>query len=346
MSVRDDLKGVLVGCGFMGGMHAQVYRSLPGVSLVAAVDGMVSESKKKLEGFGFDIPVYATLAEAISTEELDFVDVCLPTDLHRDSAIEAIEAGKALFCEKPLTLTLQEADAIIAAAESKGTSAQVGHCIRFWPEYAALMDFHESGKGGGLLSLSLVRRSGRPGYGVGDWLNDENRSGGAALDLHIHDTDFVLALLGEPDHVSSRTTEDFSGPSHIFSQMTFGNTLVNLEGGWNYPKEWGFQMAFQAVYEDAVIDYDSQNGKGLLITEGSGAAKELAVAKPEAGTSSSGEGNISDLGGYYNQLLYFTDCLKKGEAPRKATLRDGRASLQLCLKEIALGKLANNPAGV
>ena len=332
-----QLKGILVGCGFMGGMHAQIYKSLPGVEIVAAVDGRIAESEAKLEKLGCPAPVYAELSEALAAVECDFVDVCLPTHLHANHSIEAIEAGKALFCEKPLALSLEEADAILAAAKANGTFAQVGHCIRFWPEYMRLMEYHKNGDGGKLLSLSLVRRAGRPDYGIENWLNDESKSGGAVLDLHIHDTDFVLALLGQPKSVKSSVTRDFSGPVHVFSLMEYDSVTVCSEGGWNYPKSWGFQMAFHAIYEKAVLDFDSSNGKGLTICEGETPPRPLDVVQTDAGESQSGEGNVSDLGGYLNELTYFVDCLRSGKAPAIATLEDARESLALTLKEIELG---------
>ena len=166
------------------------------------------------------------------------------------------------------------------------------------------------------------------------------------MDLHIHDTDFVLDMLGQPENVESRVTEDYSGPVHIFSLMTFPGFVVSLEGGWNYPSSWGFQMAFQAIYEHAVLDYDSRNGQGLTICESNGEPVPMKVSKPEAGSSTSGEGNLSELGGYYNQLLYFTECVRNGEPPQKATLQDGRASLELCLREIRLGQAANKTTTV
>lgn len=329
-----SLKGILVGCGFMGGMHAQIYAQLPKVDLVAAVDIHGESSSEKLKSFNTPVPVYDNLETALAETDCDFVDICLPTYLHKNHAIQAIEAGKALFCEKPLALTEAEADEIVSSAQAKGTFAQVGHCIRFWPEYQTLMAYHQSGQGGRLLSLNLTRRAARPGYGVDDWLNKEDQSGGAALDLHIHDTDFALALLGLPKSFTSRVTRDYSGPVHIFNLLDYDDCIVTTEGGWNYPASWGFQMAFQAIYEDAVLDYDSSNGKGLLICEGKEAPKPMAVEKPDSGESTSGEGNVSDLGGYYNELLYFTNCLKEGIAPTKATLEDARASLALTLQQI------------
>ena len=137
---RDNLKGILVGCGFMGGMHAQIYKSLPNVELVAAVDDRIEASEEKLDKLGCPAPVFAELSEALAAVDCDFVDVCMPTFLHKKYAIEAAEAGKALFCEKPLALSVEEADAIISAAKANGTFAQVGHCLRFWPEYMRFME--------------------------------------------------------------------------------------------------------------------------------------------------------------------------------------------------------------
>ncbi len=337
---NPNLKGILVGCGFMGGMHAQIYKILEGVDLVAAVDGRIEESRAKLEELGCPVPVFETLAEAMQSAECDFVDVCLPTYLHEEYAVEALTAGKALFCEKPLALSVESADRILGAAEASGAFAQVGQCIRFWPEYQRLMRFHADGEGGRLLSLNLTRRAGRPSYGIDNWLNDESQSGGAALDLHVHDTDFVLALLGPPRGLTSRVTRDYSGPSHVFSIFDYDKVTVTSEGGWNYPDKWGFQMAFQAVFENAVLDYDSSNGKGLRICQGDEEPRALDVTQTDAGESKSGEGNVSDLGGYFNELKYFTDCLRDGAPPEIATLLDARESLAWTLREIELGEEA------
>ena len=154
------------------------------------------------------------------------------------------------------------------------------------------------------------------------------------MDLHVHDTDFVLALLGKPNSTTSRSTEDYSGPVHVFTFLEYDKLTVSTEGGWNYPSGWGFQMSFQAIYENAVLDYDSSNDKGLTICEHDGVPQPMEVAKPGSGESTSGEGNVSDLGGYFNQLQYFTQCLQSGEAPEIATLDDAYASLELTLKEI------------
>jgi len=339
MSDQDgNLRGILVGCGFMGGMHAQIYNILDGVDLVAAVDKRVEEAQEKLDRLGCQAKVYATLEEAMEQAPCDFVDVCLPTQLHEAFSVQALDAGKALFCEKPLALSVEEADRIIEAAKRNNAFAQVGHCLRFWPEYMKLFEYHASGQGGRLLSFNMVRRGARPDFGVDDWFNDESLSGSAALDLHIHDTDIMLAMLGQPKGIHSKVTRDYSGTAHVFSLFEYDDLIVSSEGGWNYPSKWGFQMAFQAVYEKAVLDFDSANGKGLMICQGNEEPAPMEVSKPDTGSSQSGEGNVSDLGGYFNELQYFTNCLKTGKKPEIATLQEARDAVAMALKEVAIAE--------
>lgn len=336
----------LVGFGFMGSMHAQIYAQLAGTRLVGIADPRTDSVRAKLQKLGMDIAVYESLPELLSAQpETRMVDVCTPLDAHEADALIALESGRHLFCEKPLAPTLAAADRIIAAARKAGVMTQVGHCIRFWPEYQALRGYIRDNRGGRLLSLSLTRHSSRPDYTVGNWANDERRSGGAALDLHIHDTDFVLALLGLPRAVQSRAVFDYSGPAHIVTLYDYPDVVVTAEGGWNYPPKWGFRMAFQALFENACIDFDSSKSPSLTVTENEGAPKPLAFKAPATGESKSGDGNISSLGGYFNELQTFVDCILRGVPPADATLEDARASLAVVFAEIESAR-AQRPVAV
>jgi predicted dehydrogenase len=196
----------IAGFGFMGTMHAQIYTQLPGARLIGVADPRTDVTRAKLQSLGLDVPVFNSLPELLSAlPETRMVDVCTPLDAHEADALTALKSGRHLFCEKPLAPGLAAADRIIAAANRAGVMAQVGHCIRFWPEYMALREFVRDNRGGKLLSLSLTRQPSRPEYTVGNWANCEQRSGGAALDLHIHDTDFAIALLGMSRAVYSRS---------------------------------------------------------------------------------------------------------------------------------------------
>jgi predicted dehydrogenase len=327
-------KILVTGFGFMGQLHAQVYAALPKASLAAVVDQDVDAAKKKAQRLGLTVPIYSDIDEALRAIAVDVVDVCVPTQLHPGYVRKAIAAGKHVFCEKPFAATTKEAIALATAAKKAGIKMQIGQCIRFWPEYQALEKFTRERRGGRLLSLSLYRRSGRPGYSVGDWVNKADLSGGAAFDLHIHDTDYVHHLLGKPRAVTSVGTKDPTGWSHIFTTYHFDGVAVTAEGGWNYPSQWGFQMGFEAIYENAVIEFNSRVSPTLMITEKSGERRPMAFASPKVKSAGGTKGNISSLGGYFNELNYFIDCIERGRHPEIATPAQGAESVRTVLAEI------------
>lgn len=318
----------------MGGIHAQVYAALPRARVAAIVDDDVARAQAKAKQLGFDVPVYREIEAALAGEAVDAVDICVPTLHHPRYIRSAIRAGKHVFCEKPFAATAREADALAREAKQAGVTMQIGHCIRFWPEYQALEKYLRSKRGGRLLSLSLVRRSGRPGYSVGNWVNNGDLSGGAAFDLHIHDTDFVHHLLGRPKAVTSVGTRDPSGWSHLFTQYHFDDIAVAAEGGWNYPSQWGFRMSFEAIFERSVVEFDSSANPTLTIVEGKKPRRPLPFQNPKVGSSKSGGGNISSLGGYFNELKYFVDCLEKGRQPEVSTPEQAAESVRTVLAEI------------
>ncbi|MEI6464171.1 MAG: Gfo/Idh/MocA family oxidoreductase [Verrucomicrobiota bacterium] len=325
---------LLIGFGFMGKLHAQVYSALPKAKVAAIVDLDVATASAMAKKLGVNAPVYGSFDEALAAGPINVVDVCVPTTFHASYVKLALKAGKHVFCEKPFAATAKESFALAAAATRAGVIMQVGQCIRFWPEYQALEKFTRSKRGGRLLSLSLCRRAGRPRYSVGDWLNDGALSGGAAFDLHIHDTDFVHHLVGQPRAVTSVGTKDATGWSHLFTTYHFDQVAVTAEGGWNYPEQWGFQMSFEAIFERAVIDFDSRANPTLMIAEKSGPRTPMAFESPRVGSAKGSGGNISSLGGYFNEPRYFVDCVARGKQPALATPTQGAQSVRTVLAEI------------
>lgn len=309
---------LLAGLGLMGKKHADVYHLLSDACVVGVVDPRGEELGESLRASRLGhAPVFVDFDSATRELEFSAVDICLPTDLHRDIALQAFAAGKHVFCEKPISLTREDAAAMTGAGHEAGRQLMIGHCIRFWPEYVELKRMVDSGEHGRLLSLSLSRRTGRPGYSVGNWVNKPERCLGAALDLHIHDTDFLLHLLGEPEAVVSQGLRDETGWSSIATQYLYDGRIVMAEGAWNYPANWGFQMRFSAVFERAVLDYDSRSG----LTLATGDAAPTALPMPPHD-------------GYHHELAYFVGCLERGEPVAMSTGEQAAASLDLVLAEI------------
>lgn len=316
----------------MGRMHANVYGLLENAQLVALVDR--KEEKRSLYSKDFGVPAYETLHEMLANHEVDAVDICLPTFEHKDATLAVAQAGKHVFCEKPMALTVDDAEEMISACDKMGVRLMIGHCIRFWPEYALLKKYVDEGTLGKLLSINLTRYGEFPFWSTDNWLADESKAGGGALDMHIHDTDFAHFLLGEPSSVHAFGTYDYRGTSQIFTTMTYpGGTVAHLEGGWNLPSHTPFKMAFRAIFERGAMIMD---GGPLTVYE---QGKEPVVPefpKMEA----AGGGNISDLGGYFHELKYFVDCLSSGEPFTITTPQSSRDSLATTLEEIRQVKQA------
>ena len=320
----------MAGCGFMGRMHATVYKLLDRAQLVAVVD----ERKQNGESFAteFGVKSYTSLEEALEREDANAVDICLPTDLHHEFTLQASDAGKHVFCEKPMALKVEDADEMILAAEAARVRLMIGHCIRFWPEYALLKKIKDDGHLGKMLSINLTRYGEFPSWSAGNWLSDEKRSGGAALDMHIHDTDFAMYLFGKPDQVESFGTDDGRGIGQIFTTMRFKDSIAHLEGGRNLPHGTPFKMSFRAIFEKGAAFMDG--GPMTVIEQG----KEPETPK-FARMSVAGGGNISDLGGYYVELDHFVDHVLDDKPFHISTPESSRDSLKLALEEIAQAKM-------
>jgi predicted dehydrogenase len=316
--MNPPIKIAILGFGFMGKMHAGVYRRLQNAEVVAIVDPRGEEALAAQADL--NCPVYPTFAEALGACSFDAVDICLPTDLHRVSALEAFAHGKHVFCEKPIALNRTDALAMVEAAKQADRQLMVGHCIRFWPEYGELKRVVESREHGRLVSLSMTRRTGRPGYSMENWVNQPERCLGAALDLHIHDSDFLVHLLGMPEAVYSRGIRDDTGWSSIVTQYLYRDTNVVAEGAWNYPETWGFQMQFTAVFENAVLEYDSRAETSLRLTRSGHLTEPVVLA------------DSSD--GYFHELAHFIHCIGNGEPVAISHGAQASRSLELVLAEI------------
>jgi len=322
------LKIGLIGCGFMGDMHANCYKNIKGVKLCAVAD--LCREKAEKAAAGTEAVIYGDGKELIANADVDIIDICLPTYLHAEYAIAAMERVKYLFIEKPVALTADEGDKLIEKAKQTGCNLQIGQVIRFWDEYTVLRDIIKSGKYGKVINANFRRISPRPDWGWENWLTDACRSGGAAQDLHIHDTDFILSVFGQPQKIYSVKNTIGETNSYINTLMKYEDFVVTVEGTWGLPFTHPFEASFRVVFEGATVE-NGANGF-MLYTDSS--AQPIEIEKKELVGSVSG-GNISDLGGYYNELAYFCDRADKKLTIDQATIEEGVASLKFVKKELS-----------
>jgi len=271
------IKVGIVGLGFMGKMHFRCYKALKNVKITAICDidekkfketsgtaGNISGTEKPLDFSG--ISFYTNFDKMLKEADIDAVSITLPTYLHAKFTIKAIKAGLNVLCEKPMAMNVKECRQIMDAARHSRKLLQIGHCIRFWPEYAAtkkIIDSHQYGK---VLGATFRRLSLTPTWSWDNWLLDGKRSGGAMLDLHIHDTDYVQYVFGMPKKVFSRGAK---GPStnidHIVTNYIYDGKVVTAEGGWAMTPAFGFEMSFNIVLEKATIVYNCTQSPAFKI---------------------------------------------------------------------------------
>ena len=193
------------------------------------------------------------------------VDVCLPTYLHAEHVIAAARAGKHVLCEKPMALSLEQADAMIEATEQAGVAFMVGHTLRFWPEYVAIKDLVSRGELGKPVAVAATRLGTAPTWSWDRWLLDPERGGGAVPDLHIHDIDYIAWLLGKPRSVMARGVRSANGCwDHVFTTLDYEDGAAAFaEGTFFVPPSFPFTMTFRAICENGTAEFVFRSGVNI-----------------------------------------------------------------------------------
>ena len=200
--------------------------------------------------------LYTDLDEMLEQEDLDAVDVCLPTYLHKEYVLKLLAAGYHVQSEKPMALSSDDCAQMCAAAKKAGKYLLIGQCLRYSADYLALKEIIDSGKYGKVLSMEMERLSSLPLWGFEHWFQDEKRSGGVMLDMGIHDTDMVRFLFGEPEEVSA-VAIDGKTPKE-WAQCRFfypDGKIVSTVSSWAEASGFRFEASFRATLERATIVY-------------------------------------------------------------------------------------------
>jgi predicted dehydrogenase len=326
----------VLGVGFMGSTHIKALTSLKNGNLAA----VFSNDPKKLRGeltdiqgnlggpgetYDFsEVKKFRDLHLLLADPDIDAVDICLPTNMHAEIAIEALRAGKHVMVEKPMALTGVEADQMIQEADKAGCILMSAQVLRFVPAYKALVTALESKSYGTLRSALFRRRCSAPGWS--GWLADKSLSGGGVFDLLIHDVDICLKLFGIPDSVSAVGFEDLPhGIDVITATLHYPDApSIVITGGWHHPKAYPFSMEYTVVTDGATFDYSSAREDAASIFTSSGEKQAMDLTGPE---------------GYEAELSYFIECCKTGSKPSLCPPKESSAAVKVALQMVEARKL-------
>jgi predicted dehydrogenase len=322
----------IVGFGFMGRMHYANWSKCEGAKVVAIcdTDPDIIENSKKAGGniagaenaVDFEsLTVYSDFEKMLADNAVDAISMTLPTFLHCDFSIKALEAGVHVLCEKPMALDPQLCDKMSEAAKKSGKILQIGHCIRFWPEYVKAKEIIDSGDYGAVVSATFKRLGSAPSWGADDWFAQDDRSGGVAMDLHIHDSDYVQYLFGLPKGVQSfGHPASGKGMKCITTSYSFGDDkVVTAEGSWAMSPSFGFEMSFNIVMEKATLMYDCSREPSFKVCPVEGDAFTPDVVTGD---------------GYSLEIEHFAGLVRGESLPEVITLQQSTDSIRIVQAEI------------
>ncbi len=179
----------LLGAGRIGKVHAKAVTGDAGAKLVAVADAMAPAAQAIADQYGCEV---RSIESILAAKDIDAVVICTPTDTHADLIEAFVKAGKAVFCEKPIDLSLARVKACLEVVRAHKGTLMVGFNRRFDPHFKAVRAQIDAGAIGTPEMAVITSRD--PGAPPVDYIK---RSGGIFRDMTIHDFDMVRFLLGE-----------------------------------------------------------------------------------------------------------------------------------------------------
>jgi predicted dehydrogenase len=320
--------------GFMGMIHYLAALRLRGAKVVA----ICSRDRTKLSGdwrgirgnFGppgelmdlSGITTYENYADLIADPELDLIDICNPTHLHPSFAIDAIQSGKHVLVEKAIALTVAEADKMLTAAQLASRLCMVAHVLPYFPEFRFAAEVVQGGTYGKLLAAHFTRVIAQP-----DWsadFGDVAKTGGPAVDLHIHDTHFISLIAGVPRAVHATGMTDANGNvPYLTTHYLYGNggpSISCTSGAISMPGR-PFVHGYEIYLEKATLCYSSA-GVPVTVYTADGAISQPTLA-----------GGGDPISAFTDELQAAVDAVKSHQPPAWLTGQLARDALALCLQE-------------
>jgi predicted dehydrogenase len=263
---------------------------------------------------------YADIDDLLADPDIDLVDVCNPTHLHPETAVRALRAGKHVLVEKAIALEPREADAMLQAARKAGKLLMVAHVLPFVPEFAFAAQAVRGGEHGRLLGAHFQRVISKPDWS--DEIGDAAKTGGPAVDLHIHDTHFIGYACGVPARVFSSGVVENDAVVHLTTQYLYGagGPAVACTSGALAQKGRPFVHGFEIYLEKATLLHQS-GVTPLTVLTADGKTKQ---PKLKAG---------DELAGFTMELQAAVDGVSSAKEPELLSGKLARDALVLCHKE-------------
>ena len=303
----------IIGTGTMGEVHAAAWQAIG-----AELAGCSSSNPAQAEAFAKRYQSRPFISYPELLNRVDIVDVCTPTAFHKPMVLAAAKAGKHVICEKPIALSVEDAQAMIDAC--RGIRFFVGMVLRFFPQYRSAKELVTAGRIGKPAVLRLKRVSYVPQKAPEDWYFKEDVSGGMVIDLMIHDFDYVRWLAGDVERVYALKTSPAAGlKQYVQAILRMRNGAIALiEGGWANPPGV-FRTALDLSGTDGLIEWSSDQPSPQLTLVPPKPGETAAVGLPISGLTDNP---------YTAELRHAYECIQSG-APFEISAEDALEALRI-----------------
>ena len=261
-------------------MHAEAYARMKGVEIA----GFYGRHKAKVAATAkaFHAPPTTDLDRILRDDTIDAVDVVVPSGVHRGAVVAALEEGKHVFCETPLALTLEDADAMLRAARRAGRLLECAQLMRFVPQYVHARETAVSGRFGPV-AFVIASRLSRP-Y----WSAAEPRPfatyGEPVVELMIFDFNYLNWVLGRPSSVTAHGLRgDRGAADYVLASVQYRRALGAAEGSARMPAGFPFNTRLRVLFEEGVLEADfrvKRGGFSFFFVEFSRTARGRKVPVP------------------------------------------------------------------
>ena len=316
----NQIRVCLIGAGRAGKVHANsLTHHVPAGSLACVVDPVPEVLNRTSNEYDIEAR-FESLEAALDWGEFEAVVITTPTFTHKSLAVAAAEAGKHVFLEKPMALSLAECDEIIEAAERQAVFLQLGFMRRFAPEFVAAFERIQAGEIGQPMTIkSLTHGPGLPPA----WARDLKTSNGMLAEVNSHDWDSVRWLMSSDLKRVYVEVANFKGEAHgVDTENFYDNVLVNIKfesGGLGSisgvcPCEYGYDARVEIVGERGIMQIGEMKGQAVVVctNRDQGLVSPIFRTWPER-----------FAWGYIREMEHFIHCLQTGTPPR-VTGVDGR----------------------
>lgn len=320
--MSDKVKVGIIGAGAIGKFHADSYREIPGVEIVAFAEKGDARAKERAKVMGVD-RFYGNWKDLLANPGVDAINVCTPNYLHAPMTIAALGAGKHVICEKPMAMSVAEAKQMVAAAKKAKKTLMMAFCQRFSAVGQAAKKIVDAGELGNVYHVRIesIRQRGIPG--LGGWFTTKKQAGGGPmLDIGVHFLDLTMWLLGFPKAATASATahcrlgckKDYTylgmwgttpvpgGPFDVEDLLSgfvrFSNGMsMSVEATWACNSESRGHVEILGdkggihIYPEIEF-YGQKNG-------------QLIMTKPQ----------LPKVNGYTEELKHFVACIRTGAGP-------------------------------